>query len=621
MGRARALVSAAALVAVFTVMVAPVIAGATVEAPPIVPTTGTWLCCGSGGAAEQIFTINGNTGTDSSPGGGVFSTISVSRNGLNVAIITPYTDSSYSATFTGTMNPDGQSMGGTWKSKIGQSGTWTATRESGAPVSVSLAASTRDPRVGSSFSLIATVSAGNVSLTNVLLTAPPEVVGRGATVVSDPANFTTPLALSANATATYVFTLKSLAAVPTTAHVGVSALDAGTTVQAESNTLSLNSSGDASSVYETNVAPIASRLGTPGEIFHSMRHNLESAVITVAAILLITFPSTIFNQTFSAHYGEILLIVADRRRRLRRFLHLPDSDSSRDDSDVSRPPEDAVSQDDEPGRARLPWFSLVLVLGAVLGGLLSPAFGLNVHSISGFLATLVAFAFGAAVSWFISRGYRRRHDYPTTTYPRALPLGLCIAALCVLISRVSHFEPGYLYGIVVSVGFVRSLEDRHNAHLTTISILSTLTVAMGAWFLWVPFDHLTQLHANNALLVTTDDFLASVFIGGLVGTVVSLLPLESLPGRTLTKWRRDVWAGVFFLALFLLIEVELRPASGPTHPGGAPWVTVVVLFLFFGGSTFAMRTYFNRRSAPAPAPASPSQEPTAPDTADTESTT
>jgi uncharacterized membrane protein len=75
-----------------------------------------------------------------------------------------------------------------------------------------------------------------------------------------------------------------------------------------------------------------------------------------------------------------------------------------------------------------------------------------------------------------------------------------------------------------------------------------------------------------------------------------LLPLEFLPGGTLAKWRRDVWAGVFFIAMFLLIAVELRPAAGPTHHGNAPLVTAIVLFIFFGGATFWMKSYFAKRA-------------------------
>jgi hypothetical protein len=82
-----------------------------------------------------------------------------------------------------------------------------------------------------------------------------------------------------------------------------------------------------------------------------------------------------------------------------------------------------------------------------------------------------------------------------------------------------------------------------------------------------------------------------------------------------------VWAIVFFVALILLVAVELNPDSGPTHHGGAPVVTAIVLFVGFGGSTWLMRRYFIKRAAAkdtppaltsAPAAIGPAPSPRAP---------
>jgi hypothetical protein len=95
---------------------------------------GTWSCCGSGGAATQTWTITESggslSGTASDPE--PFSPISGSISGTSVTIVTgPYTGSTYSATFVGTIS--GETMSGTWTSNVGQEGTWIATRTSSAP--------------------------------------------------------------------------------------------------------------------------------------------------------------------------------------------------------------------------------------------------------------------------------------------------------------------------------------------------------------------------------------------------------------------------------------------------------------------------------------------------------
>jgi hypothetical protein len=339
-------------------------------------------------------------------------------------------------------------------------------------------------------------------------------------------------------------------------------------------------------------APIASSIGTPGEVFHSMGHNLVNAGITVAVLLFITFPANIFNNTFSSNYGEILLIMAGFRRRVRRAFGLKDREPAAAPSNLPAVKENA----DEPGRTGRFGFFGVLVLGSILGGLLDPKFGFNRQSATDLGATFVSFAFGASLSWYITKVFRKHHKYPTSTYLRALPVGLAVAALCVVISRVTNFEPGYLYGVVVGIAFAESLEERHNAHLTVISTFSTLIVALIAWFIWVPVNHVALNHVGSIPIGLIDDVLGSIFVGGLVGTVVGLMPLSMMPGGTLLRWRKDVWVVVFFIAVFLLVEIELNPASGPTHHGSAPVVTALVLFVGFGGATLWMRHFFAQRT-------------------------
>lgn len=94
--------------------------------------SGTWTCCGAGGAAAQIFEISsGVSGVAKLPGGQVFATITGSGGGGKVTIVTTYNSFApgYVATFVGTLSKDGSTITGSWTSNRGQSGTFTATRE------------------------------------------------------------------------------------------------------------------------------------------------------------------------------------------------------------------------------------------------------------------------------------------------------------------------------------------------------------------------------------------------------------------------------------------------------------------------------------------------------------
>ena len=96
--------------------------------------TGTWDCCGAGGAGAQDWDItdsNGSlSGTGDVPGGGVFATITGHVSAGAVTIVTTYNSFApgYIADFDGTISDDGLTITGTWSSNRDQSGTFTATR-------------------------------------------------------------------------------------------------------------------------------------------------------------------------------------------------------------------------------------------------------------------------------------------------------------------------------------------------------------------------------------------------------------------------------------------------------------------------------------------------------------
>ncbi len=120
------------------VLGSPLVSTAAAATPTV---SGTWSCCGAGGASAQTFTITQSGSSlsgSASAGGEPFSPISGSVSGTSVTIVTgPYTHlPSYTATFVGSISADGETMSGTWSSTASQTGTWTATRTGGSPTTV-----------------------------------------------------------------------------------------------------------------------------------------------------------------------------------------------------------------------------------------------------------------------------------------------------------------------------------------------------------------------------------------------------------------------------------------------------------------------------------------------------
>jgi hypothetical protein len=325
----------------------------------------------------------------------------------------------------------------------------------------------------------------------------------------------------------------------------------------------------------TQLSTIASSLTPPTKAFSSPGLVAANAGITIGVILFITFPSQLFNRSFDEAYDD-LREAWERRlpkaEQLRRRVVA--GGSSRRDRSV---------------------FVGVMLAGSLLGSLLSPRFGFNAASLAAFAATVVALLVGTSLPAAVSALYRHIKKQALTVRLHALPAGLAIAAFCVLISRLADFRPGYLYGIVCGVVFGTKLPKHEQGHVVALSAVTTLAVSVAAWFAWVPVFADASRPGASLAIVLVEDFLAAAFVSGLVGTVIGLLPFAFLPGGDLIRWHRGAWVATFAVALFGTVQVMLRPVTGPTHPGGAPIVTAIALFLVFGVASVGLRLYAVRR--------------------------
>ncbi|MFZ0664453.1 MAG: FGLLP motif-containing membrane protein, partial [Acidimicrobiales bacterium] len=321
------------------------------------------------------------------------------------------------------------------------------------------------------------------------------------------------------------------------------------------------------------VSPITS-LPTPGNAFSGSVRTVINVSITVAALVALTFPAQLFNNTFQENYDEIAVLARRRTRRLDKIR-----------SRVSVP---RSSRSDEVG------FALVVVVGSLLAALRSPTFGFNTGSVEQFIATLLAVVISITVAYLVARWYRLRTHTDASAKLKALPAGLVVTILCVLMSRIADFQPGYLYGIIAGVVFSAELKKRQEGQLVCVTAFAVLCVSIISWLIWVPVDHAAMHSGASFILVILDEMLATVFVAGITGLVISLLPLRFMPGHDLYNWHRGAWVATFCICAFLLIEVLMRPAAGTSHSGHVAWVTAGFLFVIFGVGSFAFREFFDR---------------------------
>jgi hypothetical protein len=357
--------------------------------------------------------------------------------------------------------------------------------------------------------------------------------------------------------------------------------------------------GFASAVVTVNpqVSSIAA-LPTPAAAFKSVKSDVIDAAITLGMALFLTFPSNLFNSTFEENYDDIVAtwrkwLSAILPPRLRRWLRTLVAKEAAGDSTA---PGHSSPAGARPTARQTKVAFAVIVFGALLGSLLDPSFGANARTLLVFIGIVIAMVTGLLFSGLVTVGYHRARRHGKVAYElHALPAGLAVAVFCVVISRASGFAPGYLYGIICGVTFARPLAADEEGHLVALGAWFRVALAVVAWIAWAAITHEATKPGSFFGLVLLDDFLASLFVSSLVGTVISLFPLRFLPGEKLKAWRFGAWALTFVATLFVLVQVLLRPHSTSSGPSHTPLVLTIVLFVLFAGASLVFREHFARR--------------------------
>ncbi|MDQ1686247.1 MAG: hypothetical protein QOC82_2984 [Frankiaceae bacterium] len=355
---------------------------------------------------------------------------------------------------------------------------------------------------------------------------------------------------------------------------------------AQGHCLGTANANDATFVFDVAIPSGASAawsdsLPTPGAAFSNIGVDLKSAAVATGATLFITFPSQLFNLTFQENYAEIVAWGRRMRERLGR--------RGRRTSRSQVVPEPSSANRSSPLMIAL----LVILTGALLGALLNPRIAFDRATLEGYVGVGVALLVSMGCIALSLVGYRARRGLRHPLRLHALPLGLVVAAGCVIVSRLLNFEPGYLYGVVCGVALGKQLREHEEAHIAALSTAATLVLAAASWAAWVPL-HAAVQPGGGFFGHVLDNALVALVMSGLVNTVIVLLPLRFMAGWTLIRWRRDAWAAMFALALFTLVAVLARTPASP-GPHSSPVVVTIALFVLFGGGSVAFREYFSRK--------------------------
>jgi hypothetical protein len=333
-------------------------------------------------------------------------------------------------------------------------------------------------------------------------------------------------------------------------------------------------------------------------------------VIAAGIIILVPFPGALFNSTLEANYVRITGRVRRARRRARDLaarlvgplrgrlgldsVPLTVDERTTPGSDVEPAPDQRSGAERHTLWQTPLGVGLFVGLTALLAGFLDPAFGLNAASMVTFIGMLLGLVIVlAAFDLPLVVLYRRRAISFTF---HALPGTALVAIACVLISRLTNFQPGYLYGLIIAMVAAQKLEKPAKGRLMAIGTLSTILVAVIAWFALGFVSPLAAAAPDpSPVLIIAQTVLSMVVAAGVELAAFGMLPMSFLAGESVRKWSRPAWLGLIGFGWIAFLIVILNPQNGYLSDSTrTPLFTIVALLVVFSVGSFLFWNYFRR---------------------------
>lgn len=310
-------------------------------------------------------------------------------------------------------------------------------------------------------------------------------------------------------------------------------------------------------------------LPLPSQISLDPGALLASAAIAIGAIMLIAFPYELFNSTMEENYDEV-----------RGWFGMGPR---------------GVPEVKTRSRA-LSFFALVGVTAAATG-FLSPEFGFNRTSVVLFLGICVALLV-MAVLFSLPADIGIRRQFGEWGKLNFLPGSVIVTIVMVVACRLFEFQPGFFYGALAGLAFRSALSEDVQGKMTAANWVFSLVISVGAFFLRVPVSAAAAESGSSIWWIGLEICLALIFLWGIEGLAVGMLPMRFLDGRKVFRWSKTAWAALFFLGIFATVHVLLRPGSGYVgSTSGEVRFGVMLLFTLFGLGSAAFWAYFRFRPA------------------------
>ncbi|HKZ92755.1 MAG TPA: FGLLP motif-containing membrane protein [Candidatus Limnocylindrales bacterium] len=241
---------------------------------------------------------------------------------------------------------------------------------------------------------------------------------------------------------------------------------------------------------------------------------------------------------------------------------------------------------------------IAVALVALISAFLNPDLSFSAEGVAIYVGFLLAIAI-VLVSFELPGILARRRLTGETGRLRVLPWAIAIAAVFVVISRIAGLQPGYLYGVVLGVLFIKAATQRDEGREAASNAILTLILAGAAWWAlgWIRDAGFPE---GDLVVLSLETALAAVVVAGLEAVAFGLMPFQFMPGWVVYRWRRPIWAVLFGISVFAFIHILIGPNTGYLSDlSTSALMAAFGVFALFGVFSLLFWGYFRFRPARA----------------------
>ena len=206
------------------------------------------------------------------------------------------------------------------------------------------------------------------------------------------------------------------------------------------------------------------------------------------------------------------------------------------------------------------------------------------------VSLVIAFVIENLIGWAVVAAYiRRRHPElaPKINFKWG---SLIIVALAVVVSRLTGFEPGIVFGLILGLSFGVGLAVSREARI----MLAGTGFAFGLAIVgWLGYSVLTAWLGEDpgVVGVFAIETFAGFAVGGIAALPIALLPLGFMEGAKLFTFSKVVWAAAYTIGLFAFLVV-LMPMPFSWDVVSVPFVTWITIYLAYAVFAVALWATF-----------------------------